>query len=471
MRILIGQMHADGTLYENTRDALRDSTRVVLQTNLDGNVSLPGASFESLDALFENAADFNSLLGQAVDTLFQDGTMLVTLGDIYQNEIAHALLHRAHELNADVTILGNNTALNCACERGLVLSACPIFTCSASSLSRIYDTDALVVINEIDAQVKASDLKLVLADCYGDEYTVLLVNTANGTSEPIPLHALDTQPDYGYYTTVVIPPQPLQSKTRYTFADLVRVMDRLRAPGGCPWDREQTHESLKRFLVEESYEVLEAIDDGDTEALFDELGDVLLQVVFHAKVGQQRAEFDITDVTTAICTKMISRHTHIFGSATAETPDAVIKNWEQIKRAEKGQQSQTEVLRHIPKSMPALMRGGKVQSKAAHVGFDFREPAEAILKLREEIGEVESDLRNGQDMWEECGDLLFAAANVARLCGVEPEIALQKATDKFISRFAAVEEIAAAQKLDMHTCSLEKLDEIWALAKKNSKTS
>jgi tetrapyrrole methylase family protein/MazG family protein len=264
---------------------------------------------------------------------------------------------------------------------------------------------------------------------------------------------------------VVLPPVPLTGKRRYTFLDLVRIMDRLRSRDGCPWDKEQTHESLRRYLIEEGYEVLDAIEQSDMEALYDELGDVLLQVVFHARIAQQCGEFDISDVTTAVCAKMISRHTHIFGSAVAETPDAVIQNWDQIKRGEKGQATTADVLRDVPRSMPALMRTGKVQHKAARAGMDFRKPEDAADKLREELCEVQSAPQGSAALEEECGDLLFAAVNVVRLSGVEPEAALQKAADKFIRRFEVAERLANEENIDMRACSVETLDALWNEAK------
>jgi tetrapyrrole methylase family protein/MazG family protein len=202
------------------------------------------------------------------------------------------------------------------------------------------------------------------------------------------------------------------------------------------------------------------------DSLYDELGDVMLQIVFHAKIAQQSGEFDISDVTTAICEKMISRHSHIFGSATAHTPGDVIKNWEIIKKQEKNHDTQTDVLKSVPKSMPALLRSGKVQHKAAHIGFDFEQAEQAIEKLREEIVEIEHDIKAGRDLAEECGDLLFSAVNVVRLLGIDPEITLQNATDKFIRRFEYVEKLAIEKNIDMKKSSLEELDALWNEAKK-----
>lgn len=470
MHIMIASMSAAGEITETTKKAAALAKRIVLQTQLSKEHVPLELPYETLDDLYGEASDFEDLTEGACKRLLFDETLFIALGNIFLNELAVRLSQHVIHSGGRVTLLdAADPALAAAFENGLIDHAAGLSVHTASSLSTVQDTDAVLVVHEIDTQIKASELKLRLQRSYGDEHRVLCVDTHKNEGSMMMLCELDQREDYGYYVSAVIPPLPLKKKLRYTFADLVAVMDRLRSQNGCPWDREQTHQSLKRYLIEESYEVLEAVDDNDMDALYDELGDVMLQVVFHAKIAQQSSEFDISDVITAICSKMISRHTHIFGSDVAATPDAVVQNWEQIKRQEKGQQSQTEVLKSVPKSMPALMRSEKVQHKAAHIGFDFRHISEAFDKLYEEIDEVKTDMKNGSDMGEECGDLLFAAVNVVRLLGIEPEVALQKATDKFIARFEQVERISMEKKVDMHACSIEKLDEIWFEAKKIKK--
>ena len=469
MHITIASMGPGGHIDNSILSAARAASAVVVQTDISDKLQASGIAYESLDPLFDDATDFDDLISRANAMLMRDGLMFVALGSLQHNRIACALAQCTVSGGGRITALTDgDAALRIAFEHGLVSGSCGIMTHTASTFERACDTDAALVVNEIDTQLAASELKLKLSRFYGDEYPVLLMDIRGGSADNIPLCRLDSAPVYGYFTSVFIPPVPLLEKARYTFSDLVSIMRILRSQNGCPWDREQTHTSLKRYLVEESYEVLEAIDDDDMDALYDELGDVLLQVVFHARIAEQRGEFDDTDITTAECSKMISRHTHIFGSADAQTPEDVVNNWEQIKKDEKGQQSQTEVLLSVPKSMPALMRSEKVQHKAAKIGFDFRHISEAVSKLREEITEVEQDIDNPEKLAEECGDLIFSAVNVSRLAGVEPETALQKATDKFIARFQHVERIANEKKVDMTACSLETLDDIWDEAKKNA---
>ncbi|MDD5017941.1 MAG: nucleoside triphosphate pyrophosphohydrolase [Eubacteriales bacterium] len=464
MHITIAGMNARGEISETVLNIAKSANAVVLQTDI--SPALGEIAYQTLDGIYTKAHDFDDLADKSCEFLMRDGALFIVLGDVYVNRIAAAAVQRVRQDGGSVTVIpGGDAALCLAFQDGIVGSVSGACIYTASSFEKTCGTDTVLVINEIDSRLKASELKLKLMRCYGDEYTVYFTDIRGMKGKKIPLCMLDAEPIYGYYTSVVLFPCPLEQKQKYTFSDLVAMMDVLRSKNGCPWDLKQTHQSLKRYLIEESYEVLEAIDDNNMDALYDELGDVLLQVVFHAKIAQQHGEFDHTDITTAVCKKMISRHTHIFGSAVADTPEDVIDNWEQIKKDEKGQQTQTDVLKNVPKSMPALMRSGKVQHKAAHVGFDFRKISEAVGKLREEILEIEQDLQNGKDLLDECGDLLFSAVNVVRLAGIEPETALQKATDKFIARFAFVEQIADTQNVDMRTCGIDKLNEIWNEAK------
>ncbi len=465
MHITIGSMNRNGEVSAEVLKAAGSAERVVLQTS-KGLEKLPDISFSTLDDIYENAVDFDELASCSVEFLMSDGTLFICLGDACHSSIAVKLAAKVTENGGTVKVIPyGSEASALALQSGIIKKASGITFYTASSFDFVTNTDNVLVIEEVDSSMLASDLKLNLAKYYDDEHKVLFINTSTHTYNIIPLYKLDTADYYGHYCAVVIAPVQFEEKKRYTFSDLVSVMDKLRSRNGCPWDKEQTHFSLKRYLVEESYEVLEAIDEGDMNALYDELGDVILQVVFHAKIAQQNSEFDISDVTSAICEKMISRHSHIFGSAVAHTPGDVIDNWEVIKKQEKSHQTQTDVLKAVPKSMPALFRSGKIQHKAAHIGFDFEQPGQAVEKLREEILEIEQDLAAGKDPAEECGDMLFSAVNVVRLLGIEPEITLQNATDKFIRRFEYVEKLALKRNIDMKKSSLETLDVLWEEAK------
>lgn len=467
MHLTIGAMSASGSIGSDVVQAARRSKYIVLQTAVGTAFDDMGIKYQTLDDIYNTALDFDNLISSACAHLAGDDVLFVTLGDICSNRIACAAAAHVRSKGGSVTVLPyGNAALCAAFAAGAADSTLGVYVFCASSFEQAADTGITLVIDEIDSRLAAGELKLKLSRHYGDEYGVFIADTRTMSGKNIPLFCLDAEPSYGYYTSVVLPPRPLEHKKRFTFLDLVDVMARLRSQNGCPWDKEQTHLSLKRYLIEEGYEVLEAIDNGDADALCDELGDVLLQVVFHSRIAQQQGCFNISDVTTAICSKMISRHTHIFGDATADNAAAVLKNWEHIKKNEKGQRTASDVIKGVPKSMPALMRSGKVQQKAANAGFDFENAAQAIDKLKEEMGEL---LRctDTQSLFDEAGDLLFSAVNVVRLYGIEPEIALQKATDKFIARFCAVEKLAEQKGIDMKNSDIKTLDELWESAKKD----
>lgn len=260
----------------------------------------------------------------------------------------------------------------------------------------------------------------------------------------------------------------LLKKERYDFEDLRNVMRVLRAPGGCPWDMEQNHKSIRENFIEETYEVVEAIDTDNKELMREELGDVLMQVVFHAQIEEEQDGFTMEDVTTEVCKKLIYRHPHVFSDTVADTSSEVLVNWEKLKNTEKHRDTVTDTLRSVPKQYPALLRAQKVGKKAAKVGFDFACAADAAKKIGEETKELLEAPIDAR--MEELGDLLFAVVNTARQYGISAEEALAKATDKFISRFEKVENGVIADGKNMANLSLEELDCYWDKVKyaKNS---
>ncbi len=254
-----------------------------------------------------------------------------------------------------------------------------------------------------------------------------------------------------------------ERKSRYNFSDLVEIMKMLRAPGGCPWDMVQTHESIRQNFIEETYEAIEAIDTNDKELLREELGDVMMQVVFHAVIEEECGSFDIDDVCDEVCKKLIIRHPHVFSDTIADTPDEVLKNWDAIKMQTKSQKSQSEVLGSVAKSLPALMYSQKIQHKAAKVGFDFECTDDCISKVEEELSELKEAIASGDSdaVNEELGDLLFSVVNVSRFVKVDSEKALYDATNKFVDRFTKVEQLCKDRDIDMQSASLSVLDSLW----------
>lgn len=253
------------------------------------------------------------------------------------------------------------------------------------------------------------------------------------------------------------------------FNRLVEIIKVLRKE--CPWDKVQTHESLKKCLIEEAYETVDAIDNKDTENLREELGDVILQVVFHGLLSEEEGHFNLTDVINQECEKMIYRHPHIFSSEEAKTVDKVLEKWENMKSIEHKQERYTDRLESVPKALPALMRSCKVQRKAAGVGFDWDETEGALDKLNEEMGELVEACSLGQreEIEDEFGDLLFSMVNLSRFINVDAEEALNKATQKFISRFDAMENIAEEGNMDISDLTLEEMDILWERAKNRLK--
>ena len=257
----------------------------------------------------------------------------------------------------------------------------------------------------------------------------------------------------------------LLSKPNYDVNDLKTIVSILRAPGGCRWDGEQTHRSIRRNFLEEAYEVAEAIDEGSLEHLKEELGDVLLQVVFHASIEEDAGNFDLNDVADGICRKLIYRHPHVFGDVSVGSTDEILSNWEELKKAEKGQASQADAVDAVARSLPALWRAEKVQKKAAKSGFNWPDVSGPLDKLTEELAELRAAAEGNGDAAEELGDLLFSAVNAARFLDVDPEMALHAASDKFAARFRRVEEEVLQSGQAMEELSPARLEAVWNAVK------
>lgn len=256
-------------------------------------------------------------------------------------------------------------------------------------------------------------------------------------------------------------------KQKYTMDDLLEIMRLLRGENGCPWDREQTHASIRKNLIEETYEAIEAINKQDDHLLCEELGDVLMQVVFHTQMAQERKAFGFDEVADGICKKLVERHPHVFGDTVVASSDEVLVNWDKIKSETKQRKTVTDKMLSVPRELPALMRACKIQEKAAKVGFDWDAVDGAFQKLAEETKELQVAQANGDraNMLEELGDLLFSVVNVARFFDLDPEEALTVATDKFQTRFSVVEALAEARGIQMQSTPIAELDKLWDEAK------
>ncbi|MEA4961285.1 MAG: nucleoside triphosphate pyrophosphohydrolase [Lutispora sp.] len=331
------------------------------------------------------------------------------------------------------------------------------------------------IITQVYSKLVCSEVKLILMDHYKDEQKVCIIKAAGVEEQQImewiELHQLDSIEWVDYLTSIYIPPAE-ENKRFKSMDDLVNLMEYLRGDEGCPWDRKQNHNSLKPYLLEECYEVIDAIEIGDIDQLIEELGDVLLQVVFHCQSGKEAGEFHIHDIITFLADKLISRHPHVFGQVEANDESGALENWEAAKRNEKGMDNYTDTLKAIPKAMPSLTRSWKVQEKAALTGFDWPDVDGAMAKVDEEILELKEVYKTAKKdkIEEEIGDLLFAVVNVARFLKMQPELALTKTINKFILRFSYIEEIAMAQGKKMEEMTLEEMDLLWNKAKTHNFT-
>ena len=429
-----------------------------------------GLRFISMDDLYEHAEDFDSLNAAIADRLLAactEGDVVYAVPGSGTGEALGQLSKRARNAGVTVHTLSGAGYAKAALS-GTDMRSDSFLITAATALPDMLNPSVPLAVAEIDTRIRAGEVKLALAEYYPDEHAVRLCSMdSDGTyiARTIQLCELDRQREYAATTVLLVPPAELLTLSRFGYEDLARIMHRLRAPGGCPWDREQTHESLKKTMIEECYEALDAIDRKDDAGLCEELGDVLLQCVFHAEIAQEQARFTGRDVTTGIVQKLIYRHPHIFGTGRADTAEAVLTKWEQLKKAEKHFDTQSDVLRAVPNNLPALMRAYKLQKKAAQVGFDWEDAEQAFPKLTEETDELYRAMRGDGNKAEEAGDLLFAAVNVARLLHIDPEEALSNACEKFTKRFCSMEELALANGRSLESMTLFEQDELWKTVK------
>ncbi|PIC04287.1 nucleoside triphosphate pyrophosphohydrolase [Anoxybacillus flavithermus] len=316
----------------------------------------------------------------------------------------------------------------------------------------------------------ASDVKLALLEKLPHDYPVFIIYAAGSKRqrmEKVPLYELDRVITVSNLTSVYVPKVENDELLYHDFTTLRRVISTLRGPNGCPWDRKQTHQSLKKYLLEEVYELLDAIDQQDDENMIEELGDVLLQVMLHAQIGEDEGMFSIDDVIRAITEKMIRRHPHVFGDVHVEHAEQVVRNWEAIKQAEK-EHTPHSLLDDVAKALPGTLRAYEYQKRAAKVGFDWSEVEPMWRKVEEEINEVqqEANQMDEQKLKAEFGDLLFALINVCRYYKVNPEEALAMANEKFYRRFQYIEEKVKGLGKEWNEYSLNQLDEMWEEAKR-----
>jgi tetrapyrrole methylase family protein/MazG family protein len=452
--------------------ALETADTVFLRTREHPCVpDLPIKDFTSFDYLYESTADFThiyaSIAEQVIAAARAGDVVYAVPGDpLVAEESVTRLIAAAKNDSIAYTMINGISFIE------PILS---ILEIDALDGLQLYDAAAIAMghhppinpdypamLAQVFSRGMASDLKLTLMNQYPDEFEVALVHAAgtpDALVERIPLYEIDRSAHIGYLTALYVPALGGMS----SFEQFQAIIAHLRAPEGCPWDREQTHLSLRRYLLEETYEVLEALDNEDTDALADELGDLLLQIVLHTQIAIDDGEFHMSDVLRAINAKMVRRHPHVFGTASVDGSDGVIANWETIKRqerAERGETAPQSRLDGVNKALPALMRAFELQKAAAKVGFDWTDTADVIAKVREEIDELIA--APPDEVERELGDLLFVVVNWARHLKIEPENALRAACAKFSRRFQYIEQAAGAS---MDGMSLAQMDALWDEAK------
>ena len=422
----------------------------------------------TLDSVYENSRNFATLaknLAKAVTEQGEDTIYLVD-GAATEDNSVKALIKRTRGKIEIIDGVSKTTAL----VRAAGFKGCSYTAVSAYELFERAQAGNLslpLVVYDVDDQSLASDTKLLLGNLYGEETQVKFLK--GGKAKKIPLYELDRQKGYDYTSAVAIEEMELLEKKRFTAEDLKEIIVRLRAPDGCPWDKVQTSDSIKMSAVEEAYELVDAIDQEDDEKILEETGDIMLQAVFHAVLKEETGAFNLTDVFTGICTKLITRHTHVFGEDKASDGESALSVWEKNKMTEKHQVTYADSVNDVPKCFPAAMRAQKVGKRAAKAAMDFASVEAAAERLQEELAEFFEAYKAGDKVQaeKELGDLLFAAVNVGRKSGADCEKALKESTDRFAARFTKAEALALADGKAVTELSEEEWDEYYIRAKKS----
>jgi tetrapyrrole methylase family protein / MazG family protein len=468
-----------GLLTLAAHHTLAAAPAVILRTALHPGVeTLPdGPVYSNCDDLYDTLDSFEqvyaAIVARVTAAAERDGQAVYAVpGDpLVAEATVAALLANAHAGGPDVAVISGVSYVEPVLR---VLGIDPLDggglqLCDA--LDPRADPDRPALFAQIHGRRAASTLKLALLDLYPPAHAVTLVSAAGipdaERSVTLPLAEIDRSDLPDHLSTLFVPALS-ETENRRTFAGVRAIAHRLYAPGGCPWDREQTHQSLKKHLIEECYEALQALDDDDPQALCEELGDVLLQILLHSEIADEAGEFGYGDLFEGLASKLIRRHPHVFGDATAASAEEVMANWQRLKTAEKAQRAADSgadtapesILAGVPRAMPALAYAQAVQDRAARAGFDWPDIDGVLDKVAEEAGELRR-AESAAERLEELGDLLLVLANLARWLGVDAEEAARRAGAKFTRRFSGVETLARAESRPLSELTLEQLDALW----------
>lgn len=450
-------------------EILQTDKRIVFRTQRCAAAKYLGTKnvkYESADFLYESAENFSELeknIARHIIALAKDEEIVYAVpGSGIYDDGSVDMLCSVYENVEIIAGVANDAFMLCKdIPKGISSGATQI---PASMLSDAVINPRLpLVVTSLDDQYTLSEVKITLSKRYVDEHPVKIINENKSTD--LMLYEIDR--GYEVNHTSILYVMPKKDDDKHDLYDLMQIFKKLRSPNGCPWDREQTHQSLKRYLIEECAEVLDAVDSGDMDELTDELGDVLLQIMFHSTIAEERGDFDIYSVISNLCKKLVFRHPHVFSDVNVKDSKEVLDNWDEIKKKQRNNESEAEIMNKYPKNLNALIRAQKVQERAAKAGFDWDSPDGAIQKVAEELNEVVAEHKEGnlEKIHEELGDLLFAVVNVCRLYDILSEFSLNEATTKFIGRFEIMEKDIKLQNITFSKLTLEEMDLFWENAK------
>ncbi|MGE5701357.1 MAG: nucleoside triphosphate pyrophosphohydrolase [Clostridia bacterium] len=438
-----------------------------------------GIEVISFDLVYEQHGGFDEVYEQIsrelLDAAEREGSVLYAVPGhpLVAERTVQLLLTEGKARGIEVQVLGGQSFLDPLFAR---LAIDPIEGFTMLDATRMdagqVNPQLHTVIAQVYDQLTASDVKLTLMDVFSDEHPVTIVTAVGVTGmehvETVPLYELDHHQGFGNLSLVYVPPTQEEAVLNRQFDRLREIVAILRSPDGCPWDREQTHESIRKNLIEEAYEVIEAIDNDDPDALCEELGDLLMQVMLHSQMAAEAGDFSVDDVICGLNEKLIRRHPHVFGERNADDANEALATWQEMKAAEKaakGLDPETlSQLHGIPPQLPALMYAYKLQKKAAEVGFDWDNIADVMSKVEEEFQEVKQ--ASAEERAGELGDLLFAVVNLARFYKIEPEEALRLTNNKFTYRFQYIEQKLIEAGKSFADTDLAEMDKWWEEAKK-----
>lgn len=459
-------------------DALKNSSRVFLRTEKHPIIDKlkNEIKYTSLDYFYNQDENFDNVYNNISNFIIEESQN----GDLVYAVPGHPRVAEktvgiiagiAHRKGVEVEIIASMSFVDAMFNYLEVDPSEGFKLVDAFEIENSYiDTNTSMIITQIYDRFIASNVKLALMENYDDEQEICIVKAAGvkalESKKYVKLYELDRNDnEFDYLTSLYI---PKSDKTMYnTVKDLENIVEQLRGENGCDWDKKQTHKSLKAHIIEEAYELGQAIDNDDIDEMIEELGDILLHVVFHSQIGKEEGYFDLKEITNSICEKLIFRHPHVFKNEEVDM-NTYDKTWEELKKKEKGESTITEGLKRIPNSLPALTKAKKVQYKASLVGFDWDDIDDVFKKIVEEYKELLDEHKQGNIKYikEELGDLLFSIVNLARFLDINPEEALNLTTEKFVNRFEFIENRAISLNRQLEDMSLAEMDEIWNESKK-----